>query len=132
MSLVLDTHAVVWYLAKSRYISDKAFNRIEQTIARGLPVFVSAISIIEVIYLVEKNRLSPHCLEDLLQAVRKQSSGLIIAEITTEIAEMVEKVSRQTVPDMPDRIITATALHLGLPLVTRDAKIQAAGITSIW
>lgn len=64
--------------------------------------------------------------------MRKPSSGLIIAEITTEVAEMVEQVSRQTVPEMPDRIITATALHLGLPLVTRDAKIQATGITSIW
>lgn len=132
MSLVLDTHAAVWYLTQSRYISDTAFKRIEHTIARGLPVFVSAISIVEVIYLVEKNLLSRDCLEDLLNALRKQTSGLIIAEITTEIGEAVERVSRQAIPEMPDRIIAATALHLGLPLVTRDTKIQAAGIAWIW
>jgi predicted nucleic acid-binding protein len=37
------------------------------------------------------------------------------------------------VPDMPDRIIAATALSLSLPLVTRDAKIQAVTtIQTIW
>ncbi|PJB74400.1 MAG: PIN domain nuclease, partial [Armatimonadetes bacterium CG_4_9_14_3_um_filter_58_7] len=35
-------------------------------------------------------------------------------------------------PDMPDRIIAATALHLGLSLVTRDSKIQGCGIPTIW
>ena len=33
---------------------------------------------------------------------------------------------------MPDRIIAATALHLGLPLITRDQRIQSAGIKTIW
>jgi len=33
---------------------------------------------------------------------------------------------------MPDRIIAATALHLGLPLVTRDQRIAAAGIKTVW
>jgi predicted nucleic acid-binding protein len=33
---------------------------------------------------------------------------------------------------MPDRIIAATALHLGLPLVTRDARIVASGINTVW
>ena len=31
-------------------------------------------------------------------------------------------VPRDVVPDMPDRIIAATALYLGLPLVTRDSE----------
>jgi len=38
----------------------------------------------------------------------------------------------EIVPDMPDRIIAATALHLDLPLVTRDRAIQAAGLKAIW
>ncbi len=35
-------------------------------------------------------------------------------------------------PDMPDRIIGATALHLGLPLITRDGKIRASDLRTIW
>jgi predicted nucleic acid-binding protein len=33
---------------------------------------------------------------------------------------------------MPDRIIAATALYLGVPLVTRDGKIRAADVETIW
>jgi predicted nucleic acid-binding protein len=33
---------------------------------------------------------------------------------------------------MPDRIIAATALHLGLPLISRDRKIQLSSVPTIW
>lgn len=33
---------------------------------------------------------------------------------------------------LPDRVIAATALQLGLPLVTRDRRLQSAGIQTIW
>ena len=50
-----------------------------------------------------------------------------------DIACAVGQIPRTIVPDMPDRIIAATAFHLGLPLVTRDSKIQALGILpTIW
>ena len=42
------------------------------------------------------------------------------------------KDNRAQVPDMPDRIIAATALSLGLPLVTRDGRIRDSGIRTIW
>jgi PIN domain nuclease of toxin-antitoxin system len=34
---------------------------------------------------------------------------------------------------MPDRIVVATALHLSLPLISKDERIQTAGIVpAIW
>ncbi|WP_437730494.1 hypothetical protein [Sorangium sp. So ce1335] len=39
----------------------------------------------------------------------------------------VDRGARADVPDMPDRIIAATAVSLGVPLVTRDGKIGASG-----
>ena len=44
----------------------------------------------------------------------------------------VAEISRAAVPDMPDRIIAATARRHGLPLVSRDRKIRACGIETIW
>ncbi|MEK7833969.1 MAG: PIN domain-containing protein [Acidobacteriota bacterium] len=41
------------------------------------------------------------------------------------VADSLSQIPRTTVPDMPDRIIAATALTLGLPLVTCDHKIRA-------
>ncbi|WP_407894468.1 PIN domain-containing protein [Scytonema sp. NUACC26] len=48
------------------------------------------------------------------------------------IALTMSEISRSVVPDMPDRIIAATARYLGLPLVTCDTKIQSADIETIW
>jgi len=36
------------------------------------------------------------------------------------------------VPDLPDRIIAATALHLNVPVISRDSKIQAANLQTVW
>ena len=37
------------------------------------------------------------------------------------------------VPDMPDRIVAASALALGLPLVTKDLNIRRlANLKTIW
>jgi PIN domain nuclease of toxin-antitoxin system len=53
-------------------------------------------------------------------------------EIDREVADAVALIPRSVVPDMPDRIIAATALHLNLPLVTADHKIQASQVQTIW
>jgi predicted nucleic acid-binding protein len=43
-----------------------------------------------------------------------------------------ERIPRDVVPDMPDRIIAATALTHDLPPVTADGKIRASRIPTIW
>jgi predicted nucleic acid-binding protein len=48
------------------------------------------------------------------------------------VADALEFVSRSEVPDLPDRIISATAIALGVPLISRDAKIRAAQLETIW
>ena len=53
-------------------------------------------------------------------------------EAVESVALAVLQISRETVPDMPDRIITATALDLGLRLVTRDSKILKTWVETVW
>jgi predicted nucleic acid-binding protein len=48
------------------------------------------------------------------------------------VVDAVARVDRDSVPDMPDRIIAATAFHLGLPLVTKNKKVRAAELETIW
>lgn len=93
---------------------------------------MSAISLIELRYLVEKAKVSTDALQAIQAAVDDPATALRLTPVDRAVVEATAKVARAEVPDMPDRIIAATALHLGLPLVTRDGKIRASSVTTIW
>ncbi len=132
MSAVLDTHTVLWYLENSKELSALARTTIEDAISNGRHVYVSAISVIEAVYLVERKKIPAAALERLRAALTGQSSGLCIAPVDAFVADALEKIPRTVVPDMPDRIVAATALHLSVPLITRDRRLQSADIKTIW
>lgn len=132
MSAVLDTHTVLWYLENSKELSLLARTTIEDAIRNARDVHASAISVIETIYLVERKRLPAGGLQRLRSALIDPNAGLFIAPVDASVADALEKIPRSVVPDMPDRIIAATALYLGVPLVTRDRRLQSAGIQTIW
>jgi PIN domain nuclease of toxin-antitoxin system len=52
--------------------------------------------------------------------------------IDSTIALDLMKVKAADIPDMPDRIIAATALHLDVPVISRDSKIRQSDIRTIW
>lgn len=132
-SLVADTHAVVWYFSNSPRLSQKAAAALDETLIAGEPLYVSTISVIELIYLMERKRLPQNSLNRLLQAAHDPDSSLMLAPVDTAVALAVERIDRDQVPDMPDRIIAATAMALGAPLITADSKIRAdTTIETIW
>jgi PIN domain nuclease of toxin-antitoxin system len=130
--VLLDTHAAIWHLLKSRKLSRAASAAIEKRIRRGLPIYISAVSIVEATYLAERNRISLDALNLLESALKDPSSGMVVAPLDLATASAVGRVPRDAVPELADRIIAATALQLDVPLVTRDARIQASGIRTIW
>ena len=44
----------------------------------------------------------------------------------------MRQVARAEVPDMPDRMIAATALYLDVPVISRDSRILAASLKTVW
>lgn len=131
-SLTLDTHSVIWYLDNSSRLSDTARQSIRSAIETGHPVYLSSITIVEVIYLVEKGRLQQIQLKNLIEILHRPYSGFRIQPFDLEIAERLAEIPRDIIPDMPDRMIAATALFLRLPLVTVDHKISLSSIDTIW
>lgn len=53
MPYVLDTHAVLWYLLDDKTLSATAYSLIDNAAISGAPTYVSSISLVEVVYLVE-------------------------------------------------------------------------------
>ena len=54
ISAVADTHAVIWYLFADKRLSSHAKTIIENASKAGNQIGVSAITLIEMVYLVEK------------------------------------------------------------------------------
>lgn len=44
----------------------------------------------------------------------------------------MRQVSRSEVPDMPDRMIAATAIYVDVPVISRDRHIRSANLKTIW
>lgn len=129
---VTDTHALIWYLENDARLSSAA-SALFDACDRGLSiVYIPTICLVEIVYLQEKGRI-PSDLKDRFDLVlRSRQSGLILADLTAAVADALTRVPRAEVPDLPDRIVAATALHLGVPLISRDRKIQASSVTTIW
>ena len=132
-SVLADTHAVVWYLHAPAELSRVAQEALDAAASHRAHVCVSAISLVEIVYLEEKGRIGPLCQRELDRALRDQeASRLLLVPVDADIAQAVGHIPRDIVPDMPDRIIAATALHLGLPLVTKDERIRSLPLETIW
>jgi PIN domain nuclease of toxin-antitoxin system len=119
MPAVLDTHAAVWYLLDSKELPPTVFGMIDDAAARGTPTYISAISLVEIVYLVERGRIAPHAFDVFARELSQSNPAFALAPLDFHVANALRGIPRNLVPDMPDRIIAATALHLGLPLVTR-------------
>jgi PIN domain nuclease of toxin-antitoxin system len=131
-SFVVDTHSVVWFLQRDERLSRRARGEIRGALSAGRPIYVPSISLVELVYLVEKGRIPAAAAARVVQVLRDPASGFQLAPLDLQIAEATRQVPRNDVPDLPDRVIAATALALDLPLVTRDGKIRAANIQTVW
>src|SRR5689334_16629348 len=104
-SAVLDTHAAIWYLESSPNLSVPARQAIQTAIAAGKPVFISAVTLVELTYLIEKGRF-PHTLFDrMLGLLRQPTSGFRVAPLDLATVAALPSVPGAIVRDMPDRII---------------------------
>jgi PIN domain nuclease of toxin-antitoxin system len=129
--VLADTHALLWYLFDQGRLSSEGLAALDGAIGAGFPILVSAISIIEVIYLEERHRITAGATERIRQVCEAQDPSVEIVPIDARVAHGLERIPRADVPDMPDRIIAATAVSLGVPLVTRDGKIRASTVHTI-
>jgi len=131
-ALVLDTHTVLWYLAADPRLSTAARNSLLAASGSGDAMILPSICLVETIYLVEKGKVPVMAWKRLASALDDPDTCFQVAPLDQAVAVAVQRVPRDVVPDLPDRIIAATALTLGLPLVTRDRRLQSAGLATLW
>ena len=131
-SVVLDTHALIWYLLDDPRLSQGANEAIDGATLNRQKIYFPTMCLVEATYLVEKGRVPENVLQLMERATLLPRSALEPVHLNMNVAVAMRQIPRSAVPDLPDRVIAATALAMGLPLVTRDGKIRASNIETIW
>ncbi|BAZ17025.1 PilT protein domain protein [Calothrix sp. NIES-4071] len=131
-NLVTDTHALIWYLEDSPNLSTTANKAFDKCDRGEIVIYIPTICLVEIIYLQERRRISANMKSQLDAALSTENTGLAVVNLTPGIVNTLATIPRDTIPDMPDRIIAATAKHMNLSLISRDAKIVSSGISILW
>jgi len=133
MPVICDTHILLFWADQPERLSSRAREAIDKGLAAG-GLACADISLWEIAMLHARGRLNNRIgvsvadyLGDILLAM-----DLRVLPITPAIAELSQD-ERFVHGDPADRLIAATALEQGLPLVTADDKLQRIpGLRCIW
>ena len=122
MASLLDTHALVWLLEGNERLGQKSRDLINAS-AQAQSLYVSAITPWEIAMLVNKGRLSFG--QEIGEWLRIALSmpGIQMVPLSIEISVASTQLPGDFHADPADRIIVATARHLGATLVTEDKLI---------
>ncbi len=129
---VADTHAALWHLFGDKRLSAPAEAFINEAATARRKIAISTISLAEMVYLVEKGRLPTSAYDELTQALADPEHVFAEAIMSAAIVQVMRQVPRAEVPDMPDRIVAATGVYFGVPVISRDRRIRAADLKTIW
>ena len=132
IAAVADTHTALWYLFDDERLSMAAGDFIDQAGVAGHRIVVSSISLAEIVYLTEKNRVPASAYTDLKTVLADPDHVFKEAPFTVEIVDALCQVPRAEVPDMPDRIVAATALYFGVPVISCDSRIRSSNVHTVW
>jgi PIN domain nuclease of toxin-antitoxin system len=125
-TILLDTHVLIWLLQDDSKMAESVFAAI-QTAADEDRVVVSAITPWEIGLLVSKKKIDLGMeVQDWLDCALSLQ-GLRLAPLSPKVAVDSTRLPFDIRPDPADRILVATARHLGATLVTADRMLLQYG-----
>lgn len=117
--ILLDTHALVWLVSGNARLGIQARSVIQHAAAKNL-LLVSAITPWEIAMLVRKGRLTlDRDVGDWVETSLKLP-GIWLEPLSAQVAIASTRLPGAIHKDPADRIIAATARHLGALLLTED------------
>jgi len=126
---VVDTHALVWFLADDSRLSQTAKGALKAAERTEVGALVPTIVLAELVHIAEKKKV-PVSVSEVLKAIQDVGGFLVVPLDLSIVRRMVELPPSWGIHD---RIIAATALHYGARLLTRDEELRAAAeLDTLW
>lgn len=130
MPYATDTHALVWHITDDPNLSAKAKKAFEKVDRGEDYIAIPCIVLFEIFYLREKKRI-PVDLNTILEMV-SSSWNYWVEPLCVPIIEKSSMIPREKISDPWDRLIAATSLYLGIPLISRDRILHKFGLDVLW
>jgi PIN domain nuclease of toxin-antitoxin system len=129
--ILLDTHVVVWLAFDQAQLSKNARTAIDDARQHGDGLAISDISLLELAMLSSKGRIRLNI--SLESFLREVEARFIVLPISGQACVRALGLPAAYPKDPADRIIGATALVEGLPLLTADSEIRRSkALHTIW
>ena len=129
--ILVDTHVVLWLAFDQRQLSKNARLAIDEARQNGEGLAISDITLLELMTLANKGRISLNL--SLESFLREIEARFVVLAITARACVRALELPASYPKDPADRIIGATALVEGLPLLTADREIRRSrALHTIW
>jgi PIN domain nuclease of toxin-antitoxin system len=123
--LLLDTHVVLWLDAGDARLKPATRNTIDELWQAGGSVLVSSVSVWEIALLADTGRISLDCPPDAWIGRFLDRPGVDAVPLTWRASARAYQLPNFERRDPGDRLLVATAIELGCPLVTYDGPLAA-------
>jgi PIN domain nuclease of toxin-antitoxin system len=128
MDYLADTVTVIRHFSKTGKIGKQAREILEKAEQGGHHLYISIISLVEIMYLSQKQRIDIN-LSETLDTINK-SVNYSVVDLTPHIVRIAEQIDY---PELMDRLIIATAHFLNLAIITSDKDIRNSKIIkTLW
>lgn len=122
---VTDTHALIWHLTTDARLSPAARAAFDDADNGQGVIWIPGVVLVEMVYLVEKARFPATLIMQMLDLIDPPSENYPLVPLDAGVIRALQTIDRNVVSDMPDRIVVASAKHLGLPLLSKDSAFAA-------
>lgn len=119
---VTDTHALLWYLTEDEKLSKIAQGVFEKADKGEVDIVIPTTVLAEGLFITEKHRVDIEFI-DIIENIQN-SSNYLLHPLDIDVVMKCHELKK--IPELHDRIITATAILLDAKLITKDTKIKVS------
>jgi PIN domain nuclease of toxin-antitoxin system len=132
VTVIADSHAVLWYTQGSGRLSERATTALTEAEATD-GVIVSVVSLLDLWYVTQTTKALTEAEVSEVRTAIVTSPAFTLQPVDLAVIDTTTSIPRDVLSDPWDRFIVATAQTLGLSLVTKDQAILDSGLVpTIW